>query len=165
MYNQDMKQSSPPKLLALDIDGTLVKEHTNEISPVVKAALRKAQRVPDPGAPPKHHMEKIKVFYSVKFSASTIKAAYDELLKVDRHRGQFAQLIIGFENEDWSYDSIGEFYAEIDTSSNYDFDVILQNNSRLIVSHTPGQSRVVVRAETRAVIQTIFNIFEQKLEN
>lgn len=45
MYNQDMKQSILPKLLALDIDGTLVKEHTNEISPAVKTALRKAQEI------------------------------------------------------------------------------------------------------------------------
>lgn len=40
-----MRQSVLPKLLALDIDGTLVREHTNEVSPVVKTALQKAQKV------------------------------------------------------------------------------------------------------------------------
>lgn len=45
MYNPCVKKTPLPKLLALDIDGTLVREHTNAISPIVKVALRKAQDV------------------------------------------------------------------------------------------------------------------------
>lgn len=40
-----MHTIKPPKLLALDIDGTLVKEHTNEVSPNLKKAIEKAQKV------------------------------------------------------------------------------------------------------------------------
>lgn len=40
-----MNQIFNPKLLALDIDGTIVKEHTNEVSPLVKKALQKAKEV------------------------------------------------------------------------------------------------------------------------
>lgn len=112
-------------------------------------------------------MQKTKTYTPVKFLAKTINLAYDELLKHDEHRGNYSILRVELDSETWDFDNLEEFYSALNKCQHYEFDDILESGSRLIVdfeSLLSYQTRIVVRAANRSIIESVFEVFEKDLD-
>lgn len=114
-------------------------------------------------------MEKSKHYYNVKFPAEVIEDAYNLFLKKQLHEEEDIkkpqELLIGYGNESWCFDSVDEFLAEYPKSESYNLDHIVKENRFIIRSFFSNSiTRVTIRFQNRKDIESIFNVFEKNLD-
>jgi len=111
-------------------------------------------------------MKKTKYYYNAKFSGEVIKKAYDLFkiksnVKIDR----FSELLLGFEDEAWEYDSFDEFLADYPKAKYFSFDRIEQKNRFTISGSGNNTNSLRITFSNRKDIESIFQVFEANLES
>ncbi|MDR3480570.1 MAG: nucleotide-binding protein [Burkholderiaceae bacterium] len=112
-------------------------------------------------------MKKIKKYLNVRFSAETLREAADTAEKLfpnpDNPKSKYNQTL-GVEHDDsyWRYDDPEEFFADYRNSTAAAAMEIFCNYEHLMELDISGRNvQVSVKAPTRAIIGTIFDVFER----
>ena len=113
-------------------------------------------------------MQKIKDYSNTFFPSYVIKEAHDLFLsKLDKDKGIGipSELTIKIGDETWDFDSIEEFLADYPKSSYYQLVHFAQENRIMILGDNPGATTVLVKFTNRALIESVFQIFERNAES
>lgn len=116
-------------------------------------------------------MEKSKNYYNVRFNSEVIKEAYSKFIEISRKynsevdKEKPSNLSIELEDETWNFDHIEEFLSMLKDAKGYYFDQILKNSRIFIMGHKHGVDHVSVSFPEKYEIDSVFNIFENNLED
>lgn len=113
-------------------------------------------------------MKKNKVYYSTRFTAQVVKEGHDlclQLAGVKKVDSEPAFMNVSKGAVDWEYDRRAEFLAELATADNTHLYHDFKGGSFTHVFYSSNRTNVRVDLPTRADIESVFQVFEQHVDD
>lgn len=113
-------------------------------------------------------MLKAKYYYNTKFPVSVMREVHNLFLSfLDKKEKipKVTKLKITFNDEEWEYDNLEEFFAEYHKANYFLLDHIVQGNRLFLSQSSKNNFYAAIEFADRENIQAIFEVFERNCDN
>jgi len=149
-----------------DIDSILEIFNSYEVAKTAEAVENSYEANADTMIPTsfKQRMSKSKYYYGTRFAGHVVRKAYDLFLSdVSGKHGSssvYLTLKIGIGNEEWSYNNVDEFFAELPNAHSFVISDSRNNGTFRVSCDSRNMTSVSIEMTERAKIQRVFEVFD-----
>ena len=110
-------------------------------------------------------MQKSKIYNFAKFSSETLKVAIEKIEQITNFPPKLTHATVANGEEEWSFDNVSDFYEAYRTSQNlcHLSCKFGDDETFTVVRYSNLSSEIAVKSNSRQIIQEIFSLFEEKL--